>query len=106
MLNFVIVRYDGLGIQQQKELIHALNSAGINIDKAREQFIYFHITMNMELVERAVTLRTFIARYLDGILGFDHEWLFDYIKDNRSEWSGSVYIEKDNEGDWMIYPAV
>ena len=105
-VEFCYSAYDCLSIQQQKELIQALNSAGINIDKAREQFIYFHITMNMELVERAVTLRTFIARYLNGILGFDQEWLLDYIKDNRSEWSDSVYIEKDNEGDWMIYPAV
>ena len=105
-VEFCYSAYDVLSIQQQKELIQALNTAGINIDKAREQFIYFHITMNMELVERAVTLRTFIARYLNGILGFDQEWLLDYIKDNRSEWSDSVYIEKDNEGDWMIYPAV
>ena len=105
-VEFCYSAYKGLSIQQQKELIQALNTAGINIDKAREQFIHFHITMNMELVERAVTLRTFIARYLNGILGFDQEWLLDYIKDNRSEWSDYVYIEKDNEGDWMIYPAV
>ena len=78
-VEFCYSAYDCLSIQQQKELIQALNTAGINID-------------------RAVTLRTFIARYLNGILGFDQEWLLDYIKDNRSEWSDSVYIEKDNEG--------
>lgn len=98
--------YNGLSIQQQKELIHALETAGINIDKAREQFIHFHITMTMDLVERSVSLRTFVARYFDGIMGFDHEWLLDYIKDNRSEWDDSVYIDKDNNGNWMIYPAV
>ena len=98
--------YNGLSIPQQKELVKALETAGINIDEARETFIHFHITMIMEIVKRAVTLRIFIVRCLDGILGFDHEWLFDYIKDNRSEWSDSVYIEKDNEGDWTIYPAV
>ena len=98
--------YNGLSIQQQKELIQALEIAGINIDRAREQFIHFHITMTMDLVERSVSLRTFVARYFDGILGFDHEWLLDYIKDNRAEWDDSVYIEKDNNGNWMIYPAV
>ena len=98
--------YNGLSIQQQKELIQALNTAGINIDDAREQFIRFHITMTMDLVERSVSLRTFVARYFDGIMGFDHEWLLEYIKDNRSEWDDSVYIEKDNNGNWMIYPAV
>ena len=98
--------YNGLSIQQQKELIQDLETAGINIDKAREQFIHFHITMTMDLVERSVSLRTFVARYFDGIMGFDHEWLLAYIKDNRSEWDDSVYIEKDNNGNWMIYPAV
>ena len=98
--------YNGLSIQQQKELIQALETAGINIDKAREQFIHFHITMTMDLVERSVSLRTFVARYFDGILGFNHEWLLEYIKDNKSEWEDSVYIEKDNNGNWIIYPAV
>lgn len=106
VVEFCHSAYNGLSIQQQKELIQALNTAGINIDKAREQFIHFHITMTMDLVERSVSLRTFVARYFDGILGFDHEWLLDYIKDNSSEWDDSVYIEKDNYGNWMIYPAV
>ena len=98
--------YNGLSFQQQKELIQALNTAGINIDKAREQFIRFHITMTMDLVERPVSLRTLIARYFDGILGFDSEWLLNYIKDNGSEWYDSVYIEKDNNGNWTVYPQV
>ena len=98
--------YNGLSIQQQKELINALNTAGINIDKAREQFIHFHITMTMDLVEQRVSLRTFVARFFDGILGFNHEWLLEYIKDNKSEWDDSVEIHQDNNGNWMIYPAV
>jgi hypothetical protein len=98
--------YNGLSIPQQIELSKILDSAGINIDKAKDIFIRFHIGMTMDLVERAVSLRTFVARYFDGILGFDHEWLLDYIKDNRAEWDDSVYIEKDNNGNWMIYPAV
>ena len=98
--------YNGLSVQQQKELIQALETAGINIDKAREQFIHFHITMTLDVVERTVSLRTFVARYFDGILGFDSEWLLEYIKENKSEWEDSVYIEKDRNGNWMIYPAV
>lgn len=98
--------YNGLSIQQQKELIHALNTAGINIDRAREQFIRFNITMTMDLVERPVSLRTFVARFFDGILGFNHEWLLEYIKDNKSEWDDSVEIHQDNNGNWMIYPVV
>ena len=106
VVEFCHSAYNGLSIQQQKELIQALNTAGINIDKAREQFIRFHITMTMDLVKRPVSLRTLIARYFDGILGFDSEWLLNYIKDNGSEWYDSVYIEKDNNGDWMVYPQV
>lgn len=98
--------YNGLSIQQQMELIKVLETAGINIDKAREQYIHFHITMTMDLVLKPVSLETFIARYFVGILGFDHEWLLEYIKDNKSEWDDSVYIQKDNNGVWMIYPVV
>lgn len=98
--------YNGLSIQQQKELVNALETAGINIDDAREQFIRFHITMTMDLVERPVSLRTFVARFLDGILGFNHEWLIEYIKDNKSEWDDSVKLHKDNNGNWLIYPVV
>lgn len=106
VVEFCHSAYNGLSIQQQKELVQALNTAGINIDKAREQFIRFHITMTMDLVERPVSLRTFVARYFDGILGFDYYWLLKYIKDNSSEWDDSVYIETDNNGNWMIYPVV
>ena len=98
--------YNGLSIYQQKELVQALETAGINIDKAREQFIHFHITMTMDLVERTVSLRTFVARFFDGILGFTYEWLLDYIKDNRSEWDDTVEIQKDSYGNWMVYPKV
>ena len=62
--------------------------------------------MTMDLVLKPVSLETFIARYFVGILGFDHEWLLEYIKDNKSEWDDSVYIQKDNNGVWMIYPVV
>ena len=106
VVEFCHSAYNGLSIQQQKELIQALNTAGINIDEAREQFIRFHITMTMDLVERPVSLRTFVARFFDGILGFDSEWLLEYIKDNKSEWDDSVEIHEDNNGNWIIYPVV
>ena len=105
-VEFCYGAYNGLSIHQQKELVKALETAGINIDKAREQFIHFHITMTMDLVERPVFLRTFVARYFDGILGFNSDWLLEYIKDNKSEWDDSVKIHEDRNGNWMIYPAV
>ena len=98
--------YNGLSIQQQKELIQSLDTAGINIDKARVQCIHFVITMTMYIVERPVSLRTFVARFFDGILGFNSEWLLEYIKDNKSEWDDSVEIHEDNNGNWMVYPKV
>lgn len=97
---------NALSIYQQKELINALNTAGINIDKAREQFIHFYITMTMEVVVRPVSLRTFVDRYFVGILGFNQEWLLEYIKDNRSEWDDFVEIHEDHNGNWMVYPKV
>ena len=96
--------YNGLSIQQQKELIHVLNTAGINIDEARERFVRFHITMTMDSVDRPISLSTLVARYFGGILGFNHEWFVEYIKDNGSEWDDSVYIEKDTNGVWMVIP--
>lgn len=98
--------YNGLSIPQQKELVQALNTAGINIDEAREQFIHFHITMTMDLVERPASLGIFVARHFDGILGFNHEWLLKYIKDNKSEWDDTVEIHEDTNGIWMVYPKV
>lgn len=103
-IEFCHSAYNGLSIQQQKELIQALETAGINIDKAREQFILFHITMTMDLVARPVSLGIFVARYFDGILGFNHEWLLKYIKDNKSEWDDTVEIQEDSNGIWMVLP--
>lgn len=105
-VEFCDIAYNGLSIQQQKELVEALDTAGINIDEAREQFIHFHITMMMDMVERPVSLSTFIARYFTGILGFNSEWLLEYIKDNKSEWDDSVEIREVRKGSWMILPAV
>lgn len=98
--------YNGLHRYQQKELSDVLDSAGIDIDEAKETFIRFHIMMTMEVVERPVSLRALVARYFDGILGFNHEWLLDYIKDNKSEWNDSVEIHEDQNGNWMVYPVV
>ena len=98
--------YNGLSIQQQKELVNVLETAGINIDKAREIFIRFHISMTMEIVERPASLGMFVARHFDGILGFNHEWLLKYIKDNKSEWDDTVEIHEDSNGNWMVYPKV
>ena len=96
--------YNGLSIQQQKELMQALETAGINIDKAKEIFIHFHITMTMDVVDRPVSLDTLVARYFYGILGFDDGWFIEYIKDNKSEWDDTVEIHEDRNGNWIVYP--
>ena len=98
--------YNGLTHYQQKELSDVLDSAGINIDKAKEIFIRFHIGMTMEIVERPVRLRVLVAQYFANILGLDDEWIMEYIKDNRSEWEDTVEIHADRNGNWMVYPKV
>lgn len=94
--------YNGLSIRQQQELIDVLTEAGIDTESARERFMRFHITMTMETVERPVTLRVLIKRNFDGILGFDEDWLFNYILDNENEWDNK--IEMIN-GTYYVYPV-
>ena len=103
VVEFCHSAYNGLSIQQQKELIQVLNSAGINIDTAREQFIRFHITMTMETIERPVSLRVLIKRYFDGLLGFDEDWLFNYILDNEQEWDNKIELVN---GSFKVFPVV
>ena len=98
--------YNSLSHYQQKELSDVLDAAGINIDREKEIFIRFHITMTMDLVERPVELQVLVARYFANILGLDAEWIVEYIKDNRSEWDDTVAIHEDRNGNWMVYPKV
>lgn len=95
--------YNGLSIQQQKELIHVLNTAGINIDEARERFVRFHITMTMDLVERPILLRVLISQYFSGVLGLDSDWFFQYILDNEQEWDNKIELVN---GSYKVFPVV
>ena len=104
MVEFFHIAYNGLTIWQQKELVRALTDAGIDTLDARETFIRFHIMMSLETIERRMTLRTVIARFFDGILGFDADWLFNYILDNIAEWEDSVTIYLDQNKNYVVVP--
>ena len=94
--------YNGLSIKSQQELVNVLAEAGIDTEKARENFIRFLISMTMETIERPVTLRVLIKRNFAGILGFDEDWLFNYILDNEQEWDNKI---KRINGTYYVYPA-
>ena len=94
--------YNGLSIRQQMELVRVLSEAEIDTSEARENFIRFHITMTMETIERPVTLRVLIKRNFEGILGFDKDWLFNYILDNEQEWDNKIKLIN---GTYFVYPV-
>ena len=94
--------YNGLSIRQQMELVRVLSEAEIDTSEARENFIRFHITMTMETIERPVTLRVLIKRNFEGILGFDEDWLFNYILDNEQEWDNKIELVN---GTYFVYPV-
>lgn len=96
--------HNGLSLHCQKELIDVLQTAKIDVEKERETTIHFIITMWMEDLARPIFLSTFISRYLDGILGYDADWLNDYIINNQTEWEDKVTIEIANQGDFLLYP--
>ena len=96
--------YNGLSLYCQKELIDVLQTANIDVEKAREITIHFIITMWMEDLDKPVYLSTLISRYLDGILGYNADWLTDYIIDNQSEWDDNVTIGITDNGDFLLCP--
>ena len=89
-----------LSIVNQGSLVEYLEQARFKTFDDRERVIRFVITMQLLDVSAKTTLRVFIARYLTGILGFDAEWLFDYIVDNKNEWD--VKIERINGTTYII----
>lgn len=100
---FFHIAYNGLSIRQQMELIRILSEAEIDTSEARENFIRFHINMTMETIERPVTLRVLIKRNFEGILGFDEDWLFNYILDNEQEWDNKIELIN---GTYYVYPVI
>lgn len=95
--------YNGLSIPEQTQLVEALDEAEIETLKARETVIRYIITMNFEVIERPVTLRVLVARMFRNVLGFDSEWLFNYILDNQNEWDNKII---KNNGTYYVYPVV
>lgn len=93
-----------LSIVNQGSVVEYLEQAGFKTIQDRERVLRYIITMQLFDVTSQITLRVFIARYLTGILGFDADWLFDYIIDNRTEWdvnietiNGTTYITPEGE---------
>ena len=93
-----------LSIVNQGSLVEYLEQAGFKTEQDRERVLRYIITMQLFDVTSQTTLRAFIARYLTGILGFDADWLFDYIIDNKDEWdvnietiNGTTYITPQGE---------
>ena len=56
----------------------------------------------MEDIDRQVSLRMFVARTLHNILGFDSEWIFNYILDNENEWDNKIELRNAT---YFIHPA-
>lgn len=98
---FFISAYNGLTLIEQKLLVEALKAAQIDVEKAREDVLRYIITRVMEDIEREVTLYILIQRHLDGVLGYDSEFISDYILANTSEWDNR--IERIN-GEEYVYP--
>ena len=94
--------YNGLSLRQQQELINVISEAEIDTESAREAFMRFHIMMTMETIERPVALRVLIKRYFSGVLGFDEDWLFNYILDNEQEWDNKIHLLN---GTYYVYPV-
>lgn len=103
-IEFFHSAHNGLSLYCQKELVDVLQTAHIDVEKAREATIHFIITMHMEDIDRRVFLSTFVKRYLDGILGYDADWITDYIINNQTEWEDSVTITIADQGDFLLLP--
>ena len=102
MTEFFHSAYNGLTTGQQKELVSVLDEAGIETLAAREVVLRFILTMDFEVLERPITLTTYIRRYVVGRLGFDENWLHQYILDNSNEWD--VKLEQREDGSWLLVP--
>lgn len=103
-IEFFHSAYNGLSLYCQKELIDVLQTANIDVEKAREATLHFIITMHMNDFERPVYLSTFVERHLSGTLGYDTDWITDYIINNQTEWEDSVTINIADMGDFILFP--
>ena len=102
MNEFFHIAYNGLTRYQMDELVHALDEAGIENLTARNNVLRFIITMQTEVLEKAIPLRTFASRYIKGALGFDTDYIVEYITENSDEWDVNISL---HNGDYWLYPS-
>lgn len=101
--DFFMTAYNGLSIHQQGELIDILNDAGIDFEQSRDAVLRFILTMNFDTLERPVFVDTYIARYLEGILGYDTFELRQFILEESDEFDVDIVVENN---DYKIYPRI
>lgn len=98
----LLFAYNSLVLKNQKDLVETLRKASIDIDADLERVLYYIITRNFEDVQEPVYLRTFIDRYLLGILGSDFDYIFNLILDNEKDFEDQLEMQN---GQYVVLPA-
>ena len=102
MNEFFHSAYNGLNWYQMDELVHILDEAGIETLTARENVLRFVITMQTEVLEKPITVKTFANRYIKGALGFATEDIIEYIMENSNEWDVNIVF---HDNDYWLDPS-
>ena len=92
--------YHDLPSPLQSELVDILQKAEINTAKALPATILRIIEGYIKYLVRNVDLKTFIARYLDGMFGFDSFIIEQFILHHKDEFN--CEFKEDDYGDWWI----
>lgn len=96
LIEFFHSAYNGLSKSRIEELVQVLDAAGIDTHNARDTVLRFIITMETEVLEQPIRLHSFAIRYLKGALGFDTEYIIEYIMENANEWDVNIeFINND-----------
>lgn len=96
IIEFFHIAYNGLTRYQMDELVNTLDEAGIETLRARENVLRFIITMETEVIEKSIPVRTFANRYIKGALRFSTEDIVKYIMENSNEWDVNIeFINND-----------
>lgn len=92
--------YHDLPIPLQSEIVDILQKAGIDITKALPATILRIIKGYIKYLVRNVDLKTFIARYVDGMFGFDAFIIEQFILFHKNDFNCN--FKQDDDGDWWI----
>ena len=96
LVEFFLSAYDGLSKSYIDELVQVLDTAGIDTHNARDTVLRFIITMETEVLEKPIRVISFAIRYIKGALGFDTEYIVEYIMENANEWDVNIeFINND-----------